>query len=283
MSEDLRSANDPKYSERNDLTRTTQIGPLQWKSPTQRLLTAATREGRLPPKCPSELEPIIQYLHFLGVPEGSKLKDELRMPYEQHATLQYAMLFPPRVRSLLLGSIRAAMLGRLLSGTLVMDQVDPSCSYICGLFHQIGSLALDSACYPHELDKIDAVRSLIEGGMADHEAEQEVFGTDQAFIGAELMQKWGAPEWFSDCLRYQDNPTRKPNPYVCMTHLCSRLSNNLTHEDPASTVDPVAYQILGITKDAITSFVRVYEGFIPLVNLARDIEAGRTNVPSPQE
>jgi len=256
---------------------------MQWKSPTQRLLTAATREGRLPPKCPPELEPIIQYLHFLGVPEGAKLKDELRMPYEQHATLQYAMLFRPRVRSLLLGSIRAAMLGRLLSGTLILEQVDPSCSYICGLFHQIGSLAFDMACYPQELDKIDAVRSLVEAGMPNHEAEQHVFETDQAYLGADLMQRWGAPEWFSDCIRYQDKPARKPNPYVCMTHLSSRLSDNLTHEDPSSTVDPTAYQILGLTPEAITSFVRVYEGFIPLVNLARDIEAGRTDVPSPQE
>lgn len=268
---------------RAEATRTTQLGRLEWKTPTQRILTAATRVGRLPAKCPPELEPVFKYLQVLGTTEASQLKESTRMPYEQHATLQYATFFPPRVRSLLLSGIRAALLGRLLSGLLSTEEIDPSSSYVCGLFHNIGSLAIDMACYPHDVEKMDALRHHVETGKAMYEAEIEVFGTDYAVVGAELMDHWGAPEWFCDSIRHHNKPSRKSTAYVCMTHLAARLCENETHPNPASTVDGVAYQVLGITPIAVTNFLKVYEGFIPLANLARDIETGRTAIPSFEE
>jgi putative nucleotidyltransferase with HDIG domain len=76
------------------------------------------------------------------------------------------------------------------------EKIDPSTAFLCGLLHDIGKIAMDSALPKSFARAIEAV-DLIHGDIAD--VERRVIGLDHLVVGKRLGERWKLPEPVREC------------------------------------------------------------------------------------
>lgn len=260
----------------DDATKTISLGMSHWQPPTQRILNAAIREGGLPSTCPPGLKPLIEYLQkrtLLPSEEISMDTDSL----EQQALYYYGKLFPERLRPLFKTSARMALLTRLLVGLVEEQELDPICGFACGLFQNIGSLAIDMACYPNEGEKLKQLADVVQTGVVLHQAEISIFETDHGLVGAKLLERWGVPDWVCESLRYHTHPELVQKPYVSISELAESITIS---NGSVPQLSKHCLLQLGLTEERINHFMKAYKDFVPLAFFVRDLESGTlTSIP----
>lgn len=73
---------------------------------------------------------------------------------------------------------------------------DPAEAFQCGLWHDLGKLALASA-FPRAFGRVVEAAELVRGDFA--EAERRVIGLDHHLAGKRVAERWGLPAAVRDC------------------------------------------------------------------------------------
>jgi HD-like signal output (HDOD) protein len=76
--------------------------------------------------------------------------------------------------------------------------------FMAGLLHDVGKLVL-AANLPQQYE--EALQRMQTEGLADWQAEQAVFGTSHAEVGAYLLGLWGLPEPIVEALAFHHSPS----------------------------------------------------------------------------
>ena len=156
-------------------------------------------------------------------------------------------------------SLYCGIAARLLAEERGMKHAETE--FLAGLLHDIGQLVIFHK-EPHEARR--ALLLSLEGpdDLALHTAEQEVFGFDHAQVGAELLRHWHFPPLLVACVEKHHAPQEELKFPIeaALVHLANSIAtlaeiDSLLEEDAVHT-EPMAWELLGLSKDLIPSKVR---------------------------
>ena len=133
--------------------------------------------------------------------------------------------------------------------------------FLAGLLHDIGQLVI---FHKEPLEARRALLLSIEGpnDLALHTAEQEVFGFDHAQVGAKLLRHWHFPDLLVACVEKHHAPQEehKFSVEVALVHIANSIATlaeiDSTLEEDALRTEPMAWELLGLSKEVIPSTVR---------------------------
>lgn len=128
--------------------------------------------------------------------------------------------------------------------------------FISGLLHDIGQLAIFNKA--PELARQTIILSM-EGPDENelHEHERRIMGFDHAQVGGELVRKWKLPESICECVRYHHEPLKAEKYPVetAMIHIANAIAVmaelDTIQVSSAPAIEPVAWEITGLSKDVI--------------------------------
>jgi diguanylate cyclase (GGDEF)-like protein len=141
-----------------------------------------------------------------------------------------------------------AHIARELARKTTVVSLNPDETYLAGLLHGVGLLAL-AHLFPEELERI-LERS---GSRPDSMAGliRDKFGVDHRCTGSALLSRWHLPELFCCVNRnYADSTYQGEYWVVCRIVAVSRAwAERVIHQEETNTLDQVGLNVLGITQD----------------------------------
>jgi HD-like signal output (HDOD) protein len=164
-------------------------------------------------------------------------------------------VFPPdsRIPQAVCESIQLhAQRTAAIAAVLPVDPKTRDITVVAALLHDIGTLILASKM-PNEFCSARSIAT--ERGCSSFEAEQELFGTSHAEIGAYLLGLWGLSDLAIEAIAHHHHPTRIPHSgfdVAAAVYVADVLAHELdTHpEDSAGSElgdsDRASLQTLGI-------------------------------------
>lgn len=137
--------------------------------------------------------------------------------------------------------------------------MEPELAFIAGLLRSVGR-ALLAQNAPDEMRAIIAVAQ--EYRLSFHDAAREVIRTDDAEIGAWLVNLWELEPLLSRIVadRYNLDGAQDPGPVALgqfCDHLCALKAMRAPGDFHESTIDPTVWRHLGIDKTALVELVSV--------------------------
>jgi putative nucleotidyltransferase with HDIG domain len=127
------------------------------------------------------------------------------------------------IQHYLMHSLVVASLARALAQQGAKGEVDPSDCYIAGLLHDFGK-AVFAQFMAEEFRA--AMAHAAEHGVALHEAELIVIGTDHAFVGAMLARRWQFADDLVQCIHDHHNADAEPTAMLD----CLRTANQIARK-----------------------------------------------------
>jgi two-component system cell cycle response regulator len=133
--------------------------------------------------------------------------------------------------------------------------------FVAGLLQNLGILILARA-YPALYRRVE--RSLEDEGADRCELEREIIGADHAYIGYEVLRRWGFPKRLSEPLLYHHSPESIEGTDPFLKKLCEvvflsgLLSRVFETKDPENTVKffkKQAVDLLGMQEDQMETFL----------------------------
>src|SRR5581483_10222615 len=104
--------------------------------------------------------------------------------------------------------VGVACAAELIAETVSDKSLDPSESFVCGLLHDLGKVALDAAL-PKSFHRVVEASELLRGNIAD--VERTVIGLDHMVVGKRLAERWQLPANVRDCIwLHGQTPTALP-------------------------------------------------------------------------
>jgi len=134
--------------------------------------------------------------------------------------------------------------------------------FVAGLLHDIGSLLVYRKV--PELAREALLRAQYNN-VPLYQAEQEIMGFDHAMVGAEILRKWKLPEHFQEATEFHHNPNRAQRfpSDTALIHIADVVADALQYGssgDPhVPPMDPVAWQLAGLTEDVISPVISEVE------------------------
>jgi putative nucleotidyltransferase with HDIG domain len=111
------------------------------------------------------------------------------------------------IQRYLLHSLIVSSIARQLATQGAKGEVDPGDCYIAGLLHDFGKAVFAQFMAP---EFRNAMMLATEKGIPLHDAELEAIGTDHAFVGALLAQRWQFSDELVACIRDHHNLSAPP-------------------------------------------------------------------------
>ena len=136
-------------------------------------------------------------------------------------------------------SMATAIISRLLIRSLhVDDLVKHDRAFIAGLLHDMGKLAAVKF-FPERFAR--ALELADSSGSTLIEAEQAVYGTQHAEVGAFLAEWWALPPFIVNAICWHHQPQTTPieQDVICAAHLANLLSRKFGHGAGTDTQEPV--------------------------------------------
>ena len=149
-------------------------------------------------------------------------------------------------------AVYCGVLARLLAKRC--NVLDSDRLFVAGLLHDLGHLIMYQNV-PEQMAEAKQ-RSKTEG-VALHQIEKELTGSDYATVGGELMRAWDLPNSLMITTKYHLSPAQAPEfeLQTAIIHIAAAIvqSHADDSEDTKSTpvIDPVAWQITNVTPDDI--------------------------------
>jgi putative nucleotidyltransferase with HDIG domain len=106
-------------------------------------------------------------------------------------------------------ALAVATLARHMGKSLNLEKRAVDEVFSAGLLHDIGRLVLASNC-PRDYN--DVLAQNAESGISIRQAEQRIFGTTHAEVGAYLLWLWGLPGTVVEAIAVHHRPAETPNP-----------------------------------------------------------------------
>lgn len=126
--------------------------------------------------------------------------------------------------------------------------------FVSGLLHDIGHLVM----YHRIPDLVQVMRYRAKTAEIPlYQAERDVYDTDHAEVGSELLKAWGLPDSLIEVVACHHEPGRAENNVLdtALVHIANSLSTlaelGSYNENEAPAIDPVAWEITGLTPDVI--------------------------------
>lgn len=97
-------------------------------------------------------------------------------------------------------------------------------SYMCGLMHSVGQLALFQA-FPNQYGTVVAEVAMRERDLRT--VERTTFGADHCELGAALLEKWNIPEEIVDAAAHHHCPAHGTTPFTELVNISCTVANFL--------------------------------------------------------
>ncbi|MDX1253210.1 MAG: HDOD domain-containing protein [Gammaproteobacteria bacterium] len=130
--------------------------------------------------------------------------------------------------------------------------------FIAGLLHDIGHLVMYQKI--PELMRV-VLRRAREGGVPIEDVEREVLNFDHAQVGAELLRLWRLPESLQEIIEFHHEPARSERFALeaSIVHIAGVIANRIdsaaTHSENVDTIDPMAWEITGLTEEIVETIL----------------------------
>ena len=131
-------------------------------------------------------------------------------------------------------SQRVAVAAKQIALNLGMTRVQANDCMAAGLLHDIGKLVLASN-FPERYRLVGARMS--EADLSSAQAEQEIFGSSHAEVGAYLLWLWGLPDALTEAVAFHHRPPVCSNAPVT-TAAAVYAANFFEHSRAADSDDP---------------------------------------------
>lgn len=169
-------------------------------------------------------------------------------------------------------SVYCGVIARLLAGQCRVLHRERL--FVSGLLHDIGHLAM----YNKIPDLVQVMHYRARtAGVPVYEAERDVFDTDHAEIGYELLKSWGLPESLTDVVAYHHQPEKSEKHFLeaSIVHIADSLATlaelGSYNEMEAPPIGQFAWEVTGLSKDVIeptlqearTQFLEALLMFLP--------------------
>ncbi len=156
-------------------------------------------------------------------------------------------------------SLLCALTARHLSG--VAGRCDRDALFTAGLLHDIGELVIFNRLPEKAREALLLVLDS-QDEMPVCLAERQAIGFDHADVGGELARQWNLPSLLEECMAHHHrivDAKRHPRE-VALVHLGNVLAlmaelDDLELDD-APPIDPLVWQVTGLTEDCIEPAVR---------------------------
>ena len=124
----------------------------------------------------------------------------------------------------------------LVCSHLSAGQMADEYSYMCGLMHSVGQLALYTA-FPQGYGMV--LESAAAAGASLVEVERQHYSVDHCELGAALLRKWNIPEEMIDAAAHHHTPDKAACPSTRLVHTGCLVSNHLGFQVAAGPLPPV--------------------------------------------
>ena len=91
----------------------------------------------------------------------------------------------------------AELLAEQLGSAARESGITTSDAFVCGLLHDLGKVALDTAL-PKSFDRVVEATDLLRGNIAD--LERSIIGLDHMVVGKRMAERWGLPVSLRECI-----------------------------------------------------------------------------------
>jgi len=149
-------------------------------------------------------------------------------------------------------SLRCGLLARLLAERCKSTHGERF--FLGSLLHDTGHLIMYQTV-PEE--SREALISARQENRPLYLVERDIIGCDYGQVGSELMQSWNFPDNWIQAVRYQNEPAEAQDFSfeASIMHLSVRMKDMDSNADAAprelSTIDPIAWEITGLSEDII--------------------------------
>ncbi len=156
-------------------------------------------------------------------------------------------------------SLYCALVARHLAKR--MGRCDPDAMFTAGLLHDIGELIIFNRRPEQAKQALTAVLDSAEE-ISVHQAEQQTMGFDHSEVGGELAREWRLPPLLEECIAHHHDvaASRHYRRETALIHLANILAimAELDTLDPLDVppVDPLAWELTGLTQDCVEPAVR---------------------------
>lgn len=144
-------------------------------------------------------------------------------------------------------SLAVGSLARRIAQSMNLSPADVESAFVGGLLHDTGKLVLASAVPAEYATVLDRAR---REGIPLSQAEQEVFGTGHAEIGAYLLWLWGLPDPVTEILALHHRPPCAPD--VSLPLLAVHSADALVNEDSACGLNLESLEAAGFEESLPT-------------------------------
>jgi putative nucleotidyltransferase with HDIG domain len=156
-------------------------------------------------------------------------------------------------------SLLCALTSRHLSG--LAGRCDRDAMFTAGLLHDIGELVIFNRLPEQARDALLLVLDS-QDEIPVYLAERQVIGFDHSEVGGELAKQWNLPALLEECIAHHHdiaNAKRHPRE-AAILHLGNVLALMAEVDDlepgGVATIDPLSWQLTGLTADCIEPVVR---------------------------
>jgi len=159
---------------------------------------------------------------------------------------------------------------KIKSDRKLVNHIDASEAFVCGLLHDLGKVALD-AILPKSFSRVIEAADLLRGNIAD--LERSVIGLDHMVVGKRLAERWQLPGLIRDCIwLHGQTPSA-----LASSVRNARLVNLITLADLLVREQHLGYSgnyLFNVTRQTLTDAVGLSRAEVDDVmsNLVRHIE-----------
>jgi putative nucleotidyltransferase with HDIG domain len=156
-------------------------------------------------------------------------------------------------------SLFCALIARSLARQA--GRCDRDALFTAGRLHDIGELVIFNRLPEQAQESLMLVLDS-QDDLPIYEAERQIIGFDHSTVGGELARQWNLPPLLEECIAHHHdigNATRHPRE-VAVVHLGNILALmaeiDTLELDDVAPIDPLAWELTGLSKDCIEPTVR---------------------------